>query len=73
MDHLKCGLWPSGNPILFKAKGREIQGVYSYKQDIIIIEYVNCDDFTKSQKSRHSCESRSPALLELTGFPPSRE
>jgi len=27
------------------------------------------DDLVKSQKSRHSCESRSPELLELTGFP----
>ena len=31
------------------------------------------DDLVKSQKSRHSCESRSPELLELTGFPLSRE
>jgi hypothetical protein len=31
------------------------------------------DDLVKSQKSRHSCESRSPELRELTGFPLSRE
>jgi len=31
------------------------------------------DELVKSQKSRHSCESRSPELLELTGFPLSRE
>jgi hypothetical protein len=31
------------------------------------------DDLIKSQKSRHSCESKSPELLELTGFPLSRE
>jgi len=27
------------------------------------------DELVKSQKSRHSCESRSPELPELTGFP----
>ena len=31
------------------------------------------DDLLKSQKRRHSCEGRSPELLELTGFPLSRE
>jgi len=31
------------------------------------------DDLLKSQKRRHSCESRSPELLELTGFPLSRD
>ncbi|MCJ7493589.1 MAG: hypothetical protein MUP68_05035, partial [Deltaproteobacteria bacterium] len=31
------------------------------------------DDLVKNQKSRHSCESRSPELVELTGFPLSRE
>jgi hypothetical protein len=27
------------------------------------------DDLIKSRESRHSCESRSPELHELTGFP----
>jgi hypothetical protein len=34
---------------------------------------LKIDDLVKSQKSRHPCESRSPELLELTGFPLSRE
>jgi hypothetical protein len=34
---------------------------------------INFDEIVKTQKSRHSCESRSPELLELTGFPLSRE
>jgi hypothetical protein len=38
-----------------------------------MLEDWNIDDLVKSQKSRHSCESRSPELLELTGFPLSRE
>jgi hypothetical protein len=33
----------------------------------------NFDGFVRSQKSGHSCKSRSPELLELTGFPLSRE
>jgi hypothetical protein len=37
------------------------------------MEGSNLDVLVKSQKSRHSCESRSPELLELTGFPLSRE
>jgi len=36
-------------------------------------EIMKVDDLVKSRKSRHSCESRSPELLELTGFPLSRE
>ena len=31
------------------------------------------DDLVKSRKNRHSCESRSPELLEFTGFPLPRE
>jgi len=27
------------------------------------------DDLVKSRESRHSCESRSTELIELTGFP----
>ena len=37
------------------------------------IKKLNYDDLVKSQESRHSCESRSPELPELTGFPLSRE
>ena len=36
-------------------------------------ETIKSDDLVKSQKSRHSCESRSLELLEITGFPLSRE
>ncbi|MCX5910061.1 MAG: hypothetical protein NTY64_23510, partial [Deltaproteobacteria bacterium] len=30
---------------------------------------LSVDDLEKSQKSRHSCASRSPELFELPGFP----
>jgi hypothetical protein len=40
---------------------------------VIFYEATNFDEFVKSQKSRHSCESRSPELFELTGFPLPRE
>jgi len=43
------------------------------RSDILFFRRFNFDDLVKSQKSRHSCESRSPELLELTGFPLSRE
>jgi hypothetical protein len=34
---------------------------------------LKLDDLVKSQEIRHSCESRSPELIELTGFPLPRE
>jgi hypothetical protein len=37
-----------------------------------LINHSSFDGFVKSQESRHSCENRSPELLELTGFPLSR-
>jgi hypothetical protein len=36
-------------------------------------EIINFDDLVKSRESRHSCGSRSPELLELTGLPLSRK
>jgi len=40
---------------------------------IIDLKGSKFDDLVKSLESRHSCESRSPELPELTGFPLSRE
>jgi len=37
------------------------------------LELPKIDEFVKSQKSRRSREGGSPKLLDLTGFPLSRE
>ena len=55
------GLVKSGNSIEFVIPAKA--GVTNFYESIIF------DGFVKSRKSRHSCEGRSPELLELTGFP----
>jgi len=47
--------------------------VFSTYKNFICVHLRKSDGFAKSPESRHSCESRSPELFELTGFPLSRE
>jgi hypothetical protein len=66
----EADLFSSIPKIIFLCRHLPPSFLSEYSMNFVRLKF---DDFVKSQKSRRSREGGSPELLDLTGFPLSRE